>query len=616
MTGWMQKRSLRVKAIAFVLVVITVGLLITGTATVIQTNSLIVGQQRQELNTLATSLARASELPLAVRDRAELARLLDRFAWDSYVLFTAVYDDQHELLASKVRDEETWARYQWEAVETKSMLLGTVQVELSRGADEFDVFGAVDNPSASEPAGSSAGAGDNRPQHNVVGQVVVALSAEPMHMAQRSQALTTLSMVVLAAVASAAVVFWTVTLWTKRLDNLVEASERIAQGDFTSVILDTHVDEIGRLSKAHEEMRKAVQQRTTELVDANRQIRQAQGELVQAEKMSMLGQLAAGVAHEINTPTGAIMNVSNDAGTHLKGLIASALRLSEMPRELLDWLAEVLPGILARDSVFPDLADRQSRQAIQRELRGKGISNPRRAADIILDCGLDCNDPNVIKCLSHELGMAFLEHVVALKVGSRISLVSVDKIAKIVRALRYYSRSGEGDLFDININESLDNTLVILQNRIKHIAKVERDYQADLPLTRCGPDVSQVWTNIISNACDAIEGGDETQGLIRVKTRSAGEWVVIEIFNAGPHVPEETMSRIFDPFFTTKPIGKGTRLGLGICVGILQKYKGSISARNDSDGVTFEVRLPLFRAAPDEAAPQADGRPGMLQPVG
>jgi C4-dicarboxylate-specific signal transduction histidine kinase len=589
--AWLTKRSLRVKAIVFVLVVMTMALLVTGTVSIVQTNLLIASQQRGSVNSLAQSLARVCELPLAVRNRAELSRLLNRLTQDKYVLFTAVYDDKHQLMASNIRNEAAWQSYQQHAGETASMLLSTVQVELSQGTDEFDVFGIGEYP-ASRPSRSSENVGTSASRQNVLGHVVVALSTEPMYLAQRSQTWVTLSMLILAAAGSSAIVFWTVTRWTKRLNNLVEASGRIARGDFTVAVFDSHVDEIGRLSKAYEEMRKAVQQRTTQLVQANEQIRQAQTDLVQAEKMSMLGQLVAGVAHEINTPTGAIMNIANDAGTHLQDLAAAAANLHQLPEDLRRWLADAVPRILSHTATFSETMDRQARQQLELNLQHQGVANPRRVAEVLIDCGLTASDADAVRCLSHEAGLRYLEHLIALGVGAEISLISVRKIAKIIQALRYYSRSGEGDLFDINVNESLDNTLVILQNRIKRLAKVERQYEENIPSVRCGPDISQIWTNVLSNSCDAIEGVGQGEGQIRITTSTRDQQAVVEIFNSGPPIPQEVISRIFDPFFTTKPIGKGTGLGLSICTGILRKYHGTITVRNDPGGVTFEVTLP------------------------
>ena len=240
---------------------------------------------------------------------------------------------------------------------------------------------------------------------------------------------------------------------------------------------------------------------------------------------------------------------------------------------------------------------RSARLQIERQLQHQQVADSRRLAEVLLECGLSPSDGRTVECLSHPGALSFLEHVAALKATWEITSASVQKIARIVRALRYYSRSGEGEMFDIDINESLDNTVVILQNRIKHVAAVERNYEEALPTVRCGPDISQVWTNILSNACDAIEGsGVQKGGLIRILTRAHDHQVSVEIFNRGNPIAEELLPKIFDPFFTTKPIGKGTGLGLSICVGILRKYGGTIAARNDADGVTFRVELPLLQA--------------------
>jgi C4-dicarboxylate-specific signal transduction histidine kinase len=187
-----------------------------------------------------------------------------------------------------------------------------------------------------------------------------------------------------------------------------------------------------------------------------------------------------------------------------------------------------------------------------------------------------------------------LEQLVSLRNAADITAASAQKIARIVKALRYYSHAGQDKLADVNVTESLDSTLVLLQNRIKNTAALKTDLAASLPPVRAGADLSQVWTNILNNACDAIaELQPPRRGLIDVTTRLEGDCVIVEIANDGPPIPPDAANRIFDPFFTTKPIGKGTGLGLSICHGIVVQYGGAIEARNESGRVVFSIRLPV-----------------------
>ncbi len=597
MTKTFAKLGLRAKAAVVVLIVVMISLVITATTTVIQTNRLVAMGERNQVSAMARSLAEACELPLAVGDKAELLRLMHGFLSNEHTLFIAIYDASGLLVTSAARDEEAWGAYRQSREESEGFFIGQKIVELSANKTEFSVLGE----------GSSSGGSTHRPPRpqagsglfQVIGRVVVARSTAAMHAAQSSQMCITLIMVLLAAAVSLGIIFWGSKDWVRRLNALVTASERIGRGDFSQIIQDDSKDEIGTLSRTYERMREAVRDRTGKLIEANKQLRQAQADLVQSEKMGMLGQLAAGVAHEINTPAGAILNVAADANEHLQQLVMLEMKAAELNEETRSWLAEKLQQVLAERATASEASARAKRRQLERQLRGAGLPAYRRVAGVLVSCGLDAEAgaDRVLRHLSDNTVLSLLEHLVALKVSAEVSLASAKKIARIVRALRFYARTTPEELAEMDVNESIDNTLVILQNRVKRLARVKTSFADALPAVRCGPDISQVWTNLLNNACEAIEDAHKDgMGLIEVSTRVDGDRVIVQISDDGPPIPEEVMRKMYDPFFTTKPLGKGTGLGLSICTGIVQRAGGTITARNETDRVTFEVALPVAYA--------------------
>jgi PAS domain S-box-containing protein len=369
------------------------------------------------------------------------------------------------------------------------------------------------------------------------------------------------------------------------------------RGVNTDVTERKHLED--ELRQSRDTLEQRVLERTAELEQANAHLQHAQMELVSSEKMSMLGQLAAGVGHEINTPTGAILNVTADSCDHLRQLAALAGEIGSMPLETHQWFYGIVSDVLGNLTVQSELANRTQRREVEGKLRQAGIEESRRIAEVVVSGGLaNKMDDTLLKQLAIKPLLAFLEHVLAMKASVEIAQSSAKKIARIVRAMRFYSRGENSGTCELDTNESIENTLVILQHRIKNLVKVELDLEQSMPMVACGPELSQVWTNLLNNACDAIEMAKLGQvGRIAVTSRLIGGMVAVTVHNAGPAIPQEVIDKIFKPFFTTKPMGVGTGLGLSICANILSKCGGSIEVCNEGDGVTFRVTIPISKPA-------------------
>jgi signal transduction histidine kinase len=165
------------------------------------------------------------------------------------------------------------------------------------------------------------------------------------------------------------------------------------------------------------------------------------------------------------------------------------------------------------------------------------------------------------------------------------------RIVELVKALKTYTYMDQAPVQSVDVREGLDNTLIILHNKLKRGVNVVREYAEDLPAIEAyASELNQVWTNIIDNAIDAMDG----EGTLIVRTRQEDRWVVVEIEDDGQGIPKENQSKIFDPFFTTKGQGEGTGLGLNISRNlVVQKHQGQISVKSKPGSTCFSVRLPM-----------------------
>lgn len=277
------------------------------------------------------------------------------------------------------------------------------------------------------------------------------------------------------------------------------------------------------LNRSHDDLELRVQDRTRDLQGALHDLQESQVQLVQAEKMSSLGQLVAGVMHEINTP---LLYVLNNASV-----------TADLSRDLQQYVDATLPVALAPN------------------------------ADQALDA---------IRSTRVALGEVDLDEVQAniedLATLSTDSIEGLNQISELVQSLKDYSRldrAGE-DRFDVR--EGLQKTLIITRNVLKYGIEVEQDF-ADVPDIFCAPSkLNQVFTNLITNAAQAMDG----KGTLKISTRHQNNWVEVIFEDTGCGIPEEHLSKIMDPFFTTKPVGQGTGLGLSIVHKIVDEHQGQI----------------------------------------
>jgi signal transduction histidine kinase len=173
------------------------------------------------------------------------------------------------------------------------------------------------------------------------------------------------------------------------------------------------------------------------------------------------------------------------------------------------------------------------------------------------------------------------------------------RIADLLRALKSYSYEGQAPLQEVDLHDGIEDTLTIMRHKLKQGINVVREYDRTLPKVLVyGSELNQVWTNLIDNAADAING----EGTLTIRTRREGEFAVVEICDDGPGIPAEIQPRIFDPFFTTKELGKGTGLGLDITYrSVVNRHRGHIRLASKPGDTRFEVMLPI---APPSAGPE------------
>ena len=339
------------------------------------------------------------------------------------------------------------------------------------------------------------------------------------------------------------------------IKKLQKATHEFSQGNLQARADISSKDEVGELNRSFNYMSEqlTIREETNknqmqQLEEALEKLKQNQSYLIQTEKMSALGQMVAGVAHEINNPVSFVYGNINYAREYIQDL----LRLLQLYQQ-----------------EYP---------------------NPH---------------PSITKEIE-EIELDFLREDLPKLLDSM--LLGADRITQIVNSLRNFSRLDEAEFKAVDIHKGIDSTLVILANKLKNKKQktgieVIKEYQ-DLPLVECYPNqLNQVFMNIMSNAIDALEESEKENLQIRIATQiEQNNTVIISISDNALGMNQETIENIFNPFFTTKPVGKGTGLGLSISYQIItEKHKGMISCNSTiGEGTEFLITIPVEQEVDNE----------------
>lgn len=437
-----------------------------------------------------------------------------------------------------------------------------------------------------------------------IGSIYLRVSTEVLALKIRDYVTTMLLFLVGLLVVNYILAVWLQKIVSEPIIHLTKATKEISEkGNYQLRVEKQGNDEIGVLVDEYNKMllqiyerEESLKHRTTELTETLANLKQTQQKLISSEKLAALGQVIAGVAHEINTPLGAIRSsIGNIKNTINFVLNEYPIFINQLPEKLRDKFLVLMEDSFKNRHMLTSKEERVFKKKIAKIFDEHQIENSYSFADTFVDMMVVENVEKYLDLLQNKDSEKILE--VAYKItGLQRSTENIEfaseRASKVVFALKNSSRINNNNDEQVlaDITEGIENILTLYNNQIKQGIEVSKKYEK-IPKILCYNDeLNQVWTNILHNAIYAMD----LNGKLAIKVYTEKGWVVVSITDSGKGIPKDEIDQIFDPFFSTKPTGEGTGIGLDISKRIIEKHHGKIEVESKPGETTFSVYLPTM----------------------
>ncbi|MGB3267858.1 MAG: response regulator [Microcoleus sp.] len=342
-------------------------------------------------------------------------------------------------------------------------------------------------------------------------------------------------------------------------------------------------------------LQQILQEKNQDLATAIHELQATQEQLIQSEKMAALGQLIAGIAHEINTPLGIIgSSIDNITNFWDENLLKMPELFQEFSEESQAYFLNLLYRATHQEKSFTSKEKRKFKQKLIGCLAAESVKDPEQIADTLVDMEIYEDIEHLLplfKLPDWEVVFNTAYQFVSFKKSISLIQRATAKSGKIVFALKTYAHfDSKQEKVLANLHDGIETVLTLYQNQLKYGIEVVKDY-GNLPKIVCYPDdLNQVWTNLIHNALQAMD----YKGVLTIETQKQDKNILLKFTDSGKGIPPEVIPKIFQPFFTTKSAGEGSGLGLDIVTKIVKKHEGTIDVESVPGHTTFTVSLPIY----------------------